>query len=673
VRTATAALVVGSLAGLGLWTWLDDGEQAARDVCGARARSVAASPELERFAAEPGAAGSPRPARAEAAPADERSGDAQRRDDAHLETAPADEPGGDAKRADDPGRRPGSPVAELDELLVGGRLEEALELIERLLALDPSQGSLFMLRAEVLRSMGRTDEAARDEALALELGVFESLEVYEGAVVGRVLDAQGYPVAGARVSVLDGRLFTGAVEDLSGVDGGFAIELSHTQEQVQLKATAPGHAPAEVQVARIGDPRGVVLRLREEARLEVQVRDAVSGLPLEGAEVQVRIQRVTTDAEGRATFGSLPEGLHQVSVSAPGYAPFEQEQVAASSSALRRFEAALEPERRIAGTVRGPAGRPLAGVQLECEPWVGVSGPDGRFEIEGLAAGRHRLRATTEALGAAVELELGPRTPELDLVLQPLAELRVRVRRNGEPLWGQLTVTRFGHQGALLSLDAEEGRSSARLPAGRVKVAFRSANLQIQREVELLPGGVHDVDLNVATAASRARVLRTSGEPAGGCWVVLYRNGELVGYVVADAEGNAELQAAPGVYEVYVRDRAEHRVLHVAGVRLPGELELTVPLGGRVSGQLLDPQGSPLAGQKVHVRGVQHPTHRQATTDAAGRFLIEELYDGEWALEVDAGPLELEALRRGFPSLGVDPLRFSARAGETSELSLRAR
>lgn len=686
MKTAVAALVVGSLSGAGLWTWLTD-EAHAPLGAPRSGRPPAAELSLERIAATA----------VDAAPQSADASSSTPTSTSGLEAAGAPSGPAGAAGPSAPGagsgarspRGPSSPFVQLNELIAEGRLAEAMELLDQLLALDPRQGGLYSLRAETLRALGRNAEAARDDSLALELGPGEAFEVHEGTIVGRVLDAQGQPVAGAKVVVLDGPMFltdyTRATYShdgfafpeqagcLSEADGSFALEFVALQREVRVAARARGHAPSEPQGVSLGGPGPVELRLGAEARLEVRVRDAHTGAPVAEASVAVEHEAALTDASGRVVVGSLSVGLHGISVSAPGYASYSQRDVAAGSLAPGRLEVRLQPALHLIGTVRSANGRPLHGAVVHCGSQTGVTDGDGRFSLGDLPPGRYAVRVGESSEGIATEVNLDRHTPEQDLILSPLAELRVRASHNGVPLSGQVEVRRFGSVEANLYLDAEVGSSPEHLPPGRVEVSFRSSSMFFHRVVDLLPGGIHDVELSVDAAPTRVRALRTDGEPAGGCWVVLYQSGKLVSYVVADGDGRAELPAAPGVYEVYVRDRARHHVLHAAGVRLPGELELTVPLGGRVSGQLLDPQGSPLVGQTVHARGVRHPTHREVTTDAEGRFLIEELYDGEWTLEVDTAPLALEALRRGFPSLSVDPLRFSARAAETVELTLRAR
>ena len=63
-------------------------------------------------------------------------------------------------------------------------------------------------------------------------------------------------------------------------------------------------------------------------------------------------------------------------------------------------------------------------------------------------------------------------------------------------------------------------------------------------------------------------------------------------------------------------------------------------LTGSISGNLIDPPGSAVAGVPVKVTNVSTNQVRQATTDANGHFVFEQLLPGTFRLEVSAKGLK---------------------------------
>ncbi|MCA8925540.1 MAG: carboxypeptidase regulatory-like domain-containing protein, partial [Planctomycetes bacterium] len=567
-------------------------------------------------------------------------------------------------------------------VLARGELAEALELLERFLMLDPGRGEVYLLRAEVNRQLGRHAEAEADEARARELGTSdpEELRIFEGEVRGQVLDAWGAPVPGAEVLELE-RTQTvascfGPIESVvpshrADAQGAFRFATASTRETVTISARAPGHGPGPATVAVIGGPP-VALRLAPEARLEVLVRDRLSGAPIAGAEVQVDETRVTTDALGRAQVGSLGEGLHPVTISAPGYSLWQRGEVPTSPTAVQLLAVELDRGRRLEGTLRSPRGEPLASAAVTVAGRMATTDAAGRYALVDLPPGRHVLTAQTPALGYTAEVDLDlART--LDAVLEPKVLLRVRLTRAGSPTSAVIEVQRFGRTESRLYQEAEGGSLSARLLPGRVELSLGGGSAVGRRTVDLVPGQTLDLAWELPGDNARARLLQANGQPAAQAYVVICRQREQVGYAVTDARGEAHLVVEPGIYDVYARDLAHRAVSFRRGVMLPADLELTLAPGGRFAGRLLDPAGAPLAKFRVTVVGVEHSARREAVTDAEGRFEVEELYTGRYRFELDRGQLEVEALRRGASGLSLDPVEAAALAGETREVVLRLR
>lgn len=226
---------------------------------------------------------------------------------------------------------------------------------------------------------------------------------------GRVLDAEGRAVAGARV--LGGRSEQSADElATSDVEGRFALA-PEEEGPLFVHALAEGHAPSLVLRAfpRASEAPELVLALRgPEAKLELFVLDADEH-PLSGAGVRVGdrampaflpggepawtapAREAHTDADGRAVFGSLPEGSTDVRAQLDGYVRVKRQvDLGAGSSRTLRF--VLPRGWAVEGRVLDRASRAVAGVRLWAHPpspgrafaVSAESDADGRFVLAGI-------------------------------------------------------------------------------------------------------------------------------------------------------------------------------------------------------------------------------------------------------------------------------------------------
>ncbi len=280
-------------------------------------------------------------------------------------------------------------------------------------------------------------------------------EAEEEAIAGRVVDDGDHPVEGALVQATflwaprrreslhaDAQALSDASGRfaLRGLDPGFYL----------LVASREGFAPARRGRVRAGTS-DLELRLSPGGRLEGQVRDRRSGLPVAPFTVVVRLRRgplrlepaasvAVIDPEGRYALSNLPPGPAVVTVLSPSHAPSADVDVTIpappSGPAVADFE--LLPGGRLTGRIveRG-SGRPLPGAAVELEgalesPVVlplrseAVAGPDGRFALDGLPSQPFSLYASAPGHNARVLSGLavpegGARDPLL-VELTPVAE-----------------------------------------------------------------------------------------------------------------------------------------------------------------------------------------------------------------------------------------------------------
>lgn len=237
----------------------------------------------------------------------------------------------------------------------------------------------------------------------------------------------------------------------------------------------------------------------------------------------------------------------------------------------RQLDRRADPPASVAGTVRDPSGRPLAGAQV-CAwnldrnagsplPRCVAADASGAYEIAGLPPTRHEVHADAPELQPAgsepLALRPGERRTGVDLALAPGgARLHGRVVDDrGQPVTGA-TVTNLDH------------------------------------------GGIRSGPRRGAAAAART-----------------------------DADGNFSLSLTPGVHALVVH--AAGFVSAVAEANAPSRQEIALESGSTVSGRVVDLVGAPVAG--VRVAALDAGSLQRlglAYTDADGRYTLTGLRSG---------------------------------------------
>lgn len=237
---------------------------------------------------------------------------------------------------------------------------------------------------------------------------FDPLESDDCCIVGRVLDAMGSPVAGARVDAVDGRprepeILVVLEEErahrltVTDADGGYRVAvLPH--RAFLLRVTHPDFAPGTARNAFAGEQRDVVLERGTTLAVIVVVEE--TGRRLSGAEVHARsidgfglptiwsVSTITDDI-GAATLTHLPPGDFLTSVSAAGFASGLRRMTAGENGRLEH-EFRLASEAVVTGTVLVAAtGDPVVNATVESGGWRTSTDRNGRFRIGGFGASEH--------------------------------------------------------------------------------------------------------------------------------------------------------------------------------------------------------------------------------------------------------------------------------------------
>jgi len=427
-----------------------------------------------------------------------------------------------------------------------------------------------------------------------------------------------------------------------------------------------------------GDAREIEFELQLGVVLGGVVRDE-SGAPLEAVEVSARTHTMpdldlpdTTStvsaADGTFRLTALDPGRVRLTAERDGLEPLEHD-LGRLSPGTRRLDLALvlRSGGTIAGEVRGPDGQPTE-AELELlpvrerraiddfpRPLQARSDGEGRFAVHGLTDERYLVRALVRPRLRAEPLEVRVGTRDLVLTLSRSLTLRGRVQdERGAPLADfELEAHRpYGMDAPSFRESVEDAYHATDgsfaldgFGPGAWDLYARSRAHAPSEELRVVLPATEPVTLVVPREATlRGVVLDVAGVPVSGAKVALARASTLGlefthQTVTTDEKGAFRIEREePG--------RATLRALTPAGV--PGaalevelvageelaDLVLRLEPGGRLSGEAVGAAGEPLADLRVEASQPGRGFSSEVRTDAAGRFVFDELPAG--ALSVSA-------------------------------------
>jgi hypothetical protein len=516
---------------------------------------------------------------------------------------------------------------------------------------------------------------------------------------GLVLDDRGVPWSSFRVraSRLDSLPRTTVERGFEPQDGWFQLDglVAGDWELVARSAEGldsdpvsiawPGSSTPRLIVPRAGAVRGLVLTADGTIAAGARVWCDDHGA---GDSHETR-----ADEDGAFHLTGLAPGVVALLARAPGLAPGPAV-VLDLLPGEERSDVVLAMRRgsRVVGEVLDASGGPERGARVSALlPRTSVETDEqGRFELDGLAAGRQELRATTSTgleLRRTVELDEGA-TERVRLAVPGDPSVRLHGVVTAEALGaveGRVRAERVDDEGLALACVAE-------LELGTYELLVPGPG-EYELAVALQAGGADEIgwrnridvpavdevehDLVVPLGRITGRVIDQVGVPLPGVGVETTpeRHGREHGStrVITTAGGHFTLTVAPGLHTVTAgarlglspgpRDDGTHTQVRVEGVRVvAGETlelaDLVLKSGGTLEGAARRADGTPVIAATLW-------SHGSGRTDLLGR--------------IENGAFRLEGLAPGTLYLGAAgggeatpvPVAVSIEAGATARVELQ--
>jgi protocatechuate 3,4-dioxygenase beta subunit len=505
-------------------------------------------------------------------------------------------------------------------------------------------------------------------------------------VEGTVVGPDGKPVAGALVSVqLAAMINFGEPTMTARTDsaGRFRIAVKSASTHM-VRVEAPGLAARSLPRVRPGE--SLRIALDKGGSIEGIVRDGTSGAPAAAITVEARpetargmgivwergagVVRAKTDAQGRFRLEGLAPGLHTLAAHGPGAAA-RRNGVALG----KRTELYLFPGGGLDGNVRGPDGAAIAGAAVAVEsaiPFgarstsdVEVTDARGHYAFVGIDAGLYRVVARHPDFAPAWTTAAVERGDDAaaDLTLAaPAAIVGRLVGAADRPTAGRVLIAEADGSAPPVSiastLAAEAGADGRfrieKVPPGSYVLSATAPGYGAKR-AEIVVGGrqrtadVGDVALQTGLVI-RGQVREAAGTAVAEARINAFRDrsmGEDRGEGRTTADGSFAIGGLrEGTYRLSVFAPGHAMVDREVEAGADG-VDIVLETAGSLTGTVVDDRGQPVENFRVLARMppptpaagsrvMMGPPRQESISSPDGRFVLDEVAPGTYAVEVSA-------------------------------------
>ncbi|ANM28429.1 hypothetical protein ABI59_00470 [Acidobacteria bacterium Mor1] len=494
-------------------------------------------------------------------------------------------------------------------------------------------------------------------------------------VSGWVIDDEGEPIAGAKVTLKQSRsmqmgdrvmMFMTQNQSDTDSDGKFLFE-DVEPGKISLSAVAPGwqeQKREDIEVVRGEDLEDVEIPLIPGAVLEGRITTP-DGQPAIGADVSVVAEDATpfrmpgspVDGDGYYRLEGLVPGTVSVEANHAEYARTVKDTEV--KEGLNELDLAFEGGQEVQGRLVGSDGKPVPGAQVRLAAperyWGGFSATtagDGTFTIGGVKDGTYRLSASAESYatyrGTDDIVVSGQPVTGLEIVLDRGAILTGKILGVEESKLGDVEIEAVSRSGGGFAGGAVDYQGNYRLEnlaAGTWEVRAQIARSGRSARGEVtIEQGVQEttLDLQFEGGVTLEGRVTQADQPVKEATVWLTGTDvDHQGWSETDHSGRYVVEGLkPGNYRLNLR-QWQTGLSYSESVEVQGDREVDIEIPTAViQGRILDgADRSPLSGASVTVESsasnvVSMFPDYGATSDLDGNFTVANVTDGTWTLRV---------------------------------------